>query len=157
MDTASANSVESKLGCTLRIYFHNVMPTLHNVMLMSHKRKRVLGIITQGSHITPLCSLLHTLLKDKCMCCRTSEHCKSLILQDKCNIEIFLSLFDAMKLKYNRIKFYIRSYFFLHLCVSKILQLCTFNKHYKCHIQQRILEIFTPKQKKNFSKTFSAF
>ena len=31
-------------------------------------------------HITPLCSLLHTLLKDK-----------SMRLQDKCNIEIFLS------------------------------------------------------------------
>ena len=26
------------------------------------------GRITQGSHITPLCSLLHMLLKDKCMC-----------------------------------------------------------------------------------------
>ena len=45
-------------------------------------------------HITPLCSLLHTLLKDKtfsaCVC-RTSEICKSLVLQDKCNIEIYLS------------------------------------------------------------------
>ena len=40
------------------------------------------------SHITPLCSLLHMLLKDKCW---TSENCKSLVLQDKCNIEIFLS------------------------------------------------------------------
>ena len=42
-------------------------------------------------HITPLCSLLHTLLKDKCVCLQASENCKSLILQDKCNIEIFLS------------------------------------------------------------------
>ena len=42
-------------------------------------------------HITPSCSLLHTLLKDKCMLCRTSENCKSLVLQKKCNIEIFLS------------------------------------------------------------------
>ena len=42
-------------------------------------------------HITPLCSLLQTLLKDKCMLCRMSENCKSLVLQDKCNIEIFLS------------------------------------------------------------------
>ena len=43
-------------------------------------------------HITPLCSLLHTLLKDKCLCiCRMSENCKPLVLQDKCNIEIFLS------------------------------------------------------------------
>ena len=32
-------------------------------------------------HITLLCSLLHTLLKDKCMCYNL----------DKCNIEIFLS------------------------------------------------------------------
>ena len=38
--------------------------------------------------ITPLCSLLHTLLKDKC---RASENCKSLVLQDKCNIGICLS------------------------------------------------------------------
>ena len=30
-----ANSVESDLGCTLRIYFDNVTLTLHNVMLMS--------------------------------------------------------------------------------------------------------------------------
>ena len=28
------------------------------------------------SHITPLCSLLHKLLKDECMICRTSENCK---------------------------------------------------------------------------------
>ena len=45
-------------------------------------------------HITPLCSLLHTVLKDKCMhkcICRTSENCKSLVLQDKCYIEMFLS------------------------------------------------------------------
>ena len=40
-------------------------------------------------HITPLCSLLRTLLKDKCVVCRTSENFKSLVLQDKCNIEIF--------------------------------------------------------------------
>ena len=32
------------------------------------------------------------LLKDKCMCLRTSENCKSLILQDKCNIENFCPL-----------------------------------------------------------------
>ena len=37
--------------------------------------------------ITPLCSLLHTLLKDK----RTNANCKSLIRQDRCDIEIFLS------------------------------------------------------------------
>ena len=42
-------------------------------------------------HITPLCSLLHILLKDGDCVCRTSENCKSLILQDKCSIEIFLS------------------------------------------------------------------
>ena len=42
-------------------------------------------------HITPLCSLLHKLLKDGECVCRMSENCKSLILQDKCNIEIFLS------------------------------------------------------------------
>ena len=35
----------------------------------------------------PLCSLLHTLLMD----CRMSENCKSLVLQDKYSIEIFLS------------------------------------------------------------------
>ena len=27
-----------------------------------------LGRITRESHVTPLCSLLHTLLKDKCVC-----------------------------------------------------------------------------------------
>ena len=43
-------------------------------------RMSTLGSITLGSNITPLCSLLHTLLKDKCMC-----------LQDECNIEILLS------------------------------------------------------------------
>ena len=37
-------------------------------------------------------SLLVTLLKDKYMVCRMSENCKSLVLQDKCNIELFLSL-----------------------------------------------------------------
>ena len=42
-------------------------------------------------HITPLCSLLHILLKDGEYVCRTNENCKSLVLQDKCNIEIFLS------------------------------------------------------------------
>ena len=42
-------------------------------------------------HITPLCSLLHILLKDGECVCRMSENCKSLVLQDKCNIEIFLS------------------------------------------------------------------
>ena len=45
-------------------------------------------------HITPLCSLLNMLLKDKYMCtcvCKTSENCKSVVLQDMCNIEIFLS------------------------------------------------------------------
>ena len=31
------------------------------------------------------------LLNDKCMCLQASENCKSLILQDKRNIEIFLS------------------------------------------------------------------
>ena len=41
--------------------------------------------------ITPLCSLLHTLLKDKCMCMQDKGNCESLILQDKCNITIFLS------------------------------------------------------------------
>ena len=38
-----------------------------------------------------LCSSLHILLKDSKCLCRTSENCKSLVLQDKCNIEIFLS------------------------------------------------------------------
>ena len=43
-------------------------------------------------HITFLCSLLHTLLLRTSACvCKTSENCKSLVLQDKCNIEIFLS------------------------------------------------------------------
>ena len=55
-----------------------------------------MGRITRGSHIPyyflVLYCIMHTLLKDKCMCvCRTSENCKSLILQDKCNNEIFLS------------------------------------------------------------------
>ena len=43
------------------------------------------------SHITPLCSLLHTLLKDKCMCLQDKGNCESVILQDKCNIKLFLS------------------------------------------------------------------
>ena len=42
------------------------------VILPKHSsyRKSALERITWGSHITPLCSLLHTLLKDKCMCLR---------------------------------------------------------------------------------------
>ena len=42
-------------------------------------------------HITPLCSLLHILFKNGECVCRMSENFKSLVLQDKCNIEIFLS------------------------------------------------------------------
>ena len=38
-----------------------------------------------------ICSLLHILLKDGQCDCRMSENCKSLVLQDKCNIEIFLA------------------------------------------------------------------
>ena len=37
MGTASANSVESDLGCTPRIYFDNVTLTLYNVTLTSLK------------------------------------------------------------------------------------------------------------------------
>ena len=50
-------------------------------------------------HITPLCSLLHILLKDGECVCRTSEYCKSLVLQDKCNIEIFFSADLGLKNK----------------------------------------------------------
>ena len=32
------------------------------------------------------------LLKDKACVCRSSENCKSFVLQDKCNIEIFCPL-----------------------------------------------------------------
>ena len=35
--TVSANSVDSDLGCTSRIYFDNVTLTLHNVTLTSQK------------------------------------------------------------------------------------------------------------------------
>ena len=35
--TAFANSVESDLGCTSRVYFDNVTLTSHNMMLMSQK------------------------------------------------------------------------------------------------------------------------
>ena len=35
--TASANSVESDLGCTSRIFFDNVTLALHNVRLTSQK------------------------------------------------------------------------------------------------------------------------
>ena len=35
--------------------------------------------------------LLHILLKDGECVCRTSENCKSLVLLDKCNIEIIKS------------------------------------------------------------------
>ena len=31
------------------------------------------------------------IVKDNACVCRMSENCKSLVLQDKCNIEIFLS------------------------------------------------------------------
>ena len=57
----------------------------------SSYRTSALGRITRGSHITPLCSLLHTPLKDKCMCLQDEWNCKSHILQDKGNIGIFLS------------------------------------------------------------------
>ena len=57
-------------------------------------------------YITPLCSLLHTLLKDKYMWLQVSENCKSLVLQDKCNIEIFLSREHALTL--------VRSMVFFH-------------------------------------------
>ena len=36
--TASANSVESDLGCSPRIYFDNVALTIHYVTLTSHKQ-----------------------------------------------------------------------------------------------------------------------
>ena len=42
-------------------------------------------------HIIPICSLLHILLKNGECVCRMSENCKSLVMQDKCNNEIFLS------------------------------------------------------------------
>ena len=51
---------------------------------MNYSRKSYKGI-------TPLCSLLHIFLKGGECVCRTSENCKSLVLQDKCNIKIFLS------------------------------------------------------------------
>ena len=35
--------LESDLGCTLRIYFGNVMLTLHYMMLMSHKPTSVIA------------------------------------------------------------------------------------------------------------------
>ena len=38
-------------------------------------------------HVTPLCSQLHILLKDGECVCRTSENCKSLVLQDKKNVQ----------------------------------------------------------------------
>ena len=47
------------------------------------------------SHITPLCSLLYMLLKDKYICtcvCRGSENCKSLVLLDKCILKYFCPL-----------------------------------------------------------------
>ena len=40
-------------------------------------------------HIT-YCSLMFFIAYTSCVC-KTSENCKSVILQDKCNIEIFLS------------------------------------------------------------------
>ena len=39
----------------------------------------------------PLFSFLHTFLRASACVCRTSENCKSLVLQGKCKIEIFLS------------------------------------------------------------------
>ena len=35
--TASANSMESDLGCTLRVYFDNVMLMSHNLTLTAQK------------------------------------------------------------------------------------------------------------------------
>ena len=48
--------------------------------------------------VIPLCSLLHILSKYGECVCRTSENHKSPVLQDKCNIEIFLSLVYGIKL-----------------------------------------------------------
>ena len=39
----------------------------------------------------PPFSLSHTILRTSACVCRTSESCKSLVLQGECNIEIFLS------------------------------------------------------------------
>ena len=43
-----------------------------------------------GPALIPLCSLLHMLSRTSACVCRMSENCKSLVLQDKCNIGIFL-------------------------------------------------------------------
>ena len=48
------------------------------------------GIRNFISHILPY-ALYCIHFKDKCTVCMTSESCKSLVFQDKCNIEIFLS------------------------------------------------------------------
>ena len=39
----------------------------------------------------PPSALLHTFFRTSACVCRTSENCKSLVLQGKCKIEIFLS------------------------------------------------------------------
>ena len=77
-------------------------------------------------HITPLCSLLHILLKDGGCVCRTSEDCKSLVLQDKCNIEIFLSpAYWSLVVGWGDIiKIFI--YCILHFSLSKLIKMIDF-------------------------------
>ena len=51
-------------GQKFHLFAHNYKWNLEIEGGVIHPRAR----ITQGSHITPLCSLLHTPLNDKCMC-----------------------------------------------------------------------------------------
>ena len=76
-------------------------------------------------HIAPLYSILHILLKD-CECvCRTSENCKSLVLQVKCNIEIFLSPAAFKELTcHNRVRTYrLEKYLNIQDCLEKSLKI----------------------------------
>ena len=56
-----------------------------------HFSNDIRNFISHLNDISPLCSLLHTLLKDIACVCRTSKNCKPFVLQDKCNNEMFLS------------------------------------------------------------------
>ena len=71
--------------------------------------------------------LLETLLKDMCMCLQGELKCKSLVLQDKCNIEIFLALWSKV----------IQFSLFIMLCLGSIGMDQIVSEPYKGTVLQR--------------------
>ena len=49
--TALANSVESDLGCTSRIYFDNLMLMLHNMRLTSNHANTISSVIAANKQL----------------------------------------------------------------------------------------------------------